>query len=79
MEDAAVPREMTLDEIRSTVADFAAAARHAVAAGFAGVEVHAANGFLLHQFLAQGSNRRTDAYGGPVPTASGSSSRWSRP
>lgn len=57
---------MTLDEIRSTVADFAAAARHAVAAGFAGVEVHAANGFLLHQFLAQGSNRRTDAYGGPV-------------
>ncbi|MEV7611985.1 alkene reductase [Streptomyces sp. NPDC089799] len=65
-QDAVVPREMTLDEIRSTVADFAAAARHAVDAGFAGVEVHAANGYLLHQFLAQGSNRRTDAYGGPV-------------
>ncbi|WP_331767352.1 alkene reductase [Embleya sp. NBC_00896] len=61
-----VPREMTLDEIRSTVADFAAAARNAVDAGFAGVEVHAANGYLLHQFLAQGTNHRTDAYGGSV-------------
>lgn len=63
---AAVPREMTVDEIRSTVADFAAAARNAVDAGFAGVEVHAANGYLLHQFLAKGTNHRTDAYGGPV-------------
>ncbi|GAA4837254.1 alkene reductase [Kitasatospora terrestris] len=65
-QDAVVPREMTLDEIRSTVADFAAAARNAVDAGFEGVEVHAANGYLLHQFLARGTNRRTDAYGGPV-------------
>ncbi|WP_318211805.1 alkene reductase [Streptomyces sp. SJL17-1] len=63
---AVVPREMTVDDIRSTVADFAAAARRAVDAGFAGVEVHAANGYLLHQFLAKGSNHRTDAYGGPV-------------
>jgi N-ethylmaleimide reductase len=63
---AAVPREMTVDEIHSTVADFAAAARKAVDAGFAGVEVHAANGYLLHQFLAKGTNHRTDAYGGPV-------------
>ncbi|MEV5379112.1 alkene reductase [Streptomyces nondiastaticus] len=61
-----VPREMTADDIRSTVADFARAARNAVAAGFAGVEVHAANGMLLHQFMAQNANRRTDAYGGPV-------------
>ncbi|MCO6006029.1 alkene reductase [Actinoallomurus purpureus] len=61
-----VPREMTRDEIRSTVADFAAAARNAVEAGFAGVEVHGANGYLLHQFTAQGTNHRTDAYGGPV-------------
>ncbi|MFE1772810.1 alkene reductase [Streptomyces sp. NPDC059008] len=61
-----VPREMTIDEIHSTVADFAAAARNAVDAGFAGVEVHAANGYLLHQFLAQGTNHRTDAYGGSV-------------
>ncbi|MFC1437740.1 alkene reductase [Streptacidiphilus sp. N1-10] len=63
-QNAVVPREMTIDEIRTTVADFAAAARYAVDAGFAGVEVHAANGYLLHQFLAQGTNHRTDAYGG---------------
>ncbi|WP_377266769.1 alkene reductase [Peterkaempfera sp. SMS 1(5)a] len=65
-QDAVVPREMTTDDIRLTVADFAAAARSAIDAGFEGVEVHAANGYLLHQFLAQGTNRRTDAYGGPV-------------
>ncbi|POX37572.1 alkene reductase [Streptomyces sp. Ru73] len=59
-----VPREMALDDIRTTVADFAAAARNAVDAGFAGVEVHSANGHLLHQFLASNTNRRTDAYGG---------------
>ncbi len=63
---AVTPRAMTAEEIEGTVADFAAAARNAVDAGFAGVEVHAANGYLLHQFLAQGTNRRTDAYGGPV-------------
>ncbi|WP_370420582.1 alkene reductase [Streptomyces sp. QH1-20] len=65
-QEAVVPREMSLQDIRSTVADFAAAARNAVAAGFAGVEVHGANGHLLHQFMAQGSNHRTDAYGGSV-------------
>ncbi|MBL1107176.1 alkene reductase [Streptomyces sp. 5-8] len=63
---AAVPREMTADDIRTTVADFAAAARRAVEAGFEGVEVHSANGMLLHQFLADNTNRRTDAYGGSV-------------
>ncbi|RSS57785.1 alkene reductase [Streptomyces sp. WAC07061] len=61
-----VPREMTPAEIRSTVADFAAAARRAVDAGFAGVEVHGGNGYLLHQFLASGTNHRTDGYGGSV-------------
>ncbi|MBP2404402.1 alkene reductase [Streptomyces syringium] len=65
-QEAVVPREMSLEDIRSTVADFAAAARNAVDAGFAGVEVHAANGHLLHQFMARGTNRRTDAYGGSV-------------
>ncbi|MEU8869724.1 alkene reductase [Streptomyces javensis] len=65
-QEAVVPREMTLEEIRSTIADFAAAARNARGAGFAGVEVHAANGYLLHQFLARGTNRRTDGYGGSV-------------
>ncbi|WP_171171863.1 alkene reductase [Streptomyces sp. I05A-00742] len=63
---AVVPREMTVDEIDATVTDFAAAARNAVEAGFAGVEVHAANGYLLHQFLGRGTNHRTDVYGGSV-------------
>ncbi|MFI9206075.1 alkene reductase [Streptomyces sp. NPDC053048] len=65
-QEAVVPREMSLDDIRSTVDDFATAARNAIDAGFAGVEVHAANGHLLHQFMAGNTNRRTDAYGGSV-------------
>ncbi|MFI5976605.1 alkene reductase [Streptomyces sp. NPDC051452] len=63
---AAVPRAMTAQDIRATIADFAAAARRAVEAGFEGVEVHSANGMLLHQFLADNTNRRTDGYGGPA-------------
>lgn len=59
-----VPRELTAEEIAATVEDFADAARNAVDAGFDGVELHGANGYLIHQFLADGSNRRTDAYGG---------------
>ncbi|MDT0609915.1 alkene reductase [Streptomyces lancefieldiae] len=62
---AVVPREMTAEDIRTTVADFARAARNALDAGFEGVEVHSANGHLLHQFLAANTNRRTDGYGGP--------------
>lgn len=61
---AVVPREMTTEDIRETVHDFAAGARRADEAGFAGVEVHGGNGYLLHQFLASGTNHRTDAYGG---------------
>ncbi|MFG3347027.1 alkene reductase [Streptomyces sp. NPDC048018] len=61
-----VPHELTLDEVRATVSDYAAAARRAVEAGFEGVEVHSANGMLPHQFLAPNTNRRTDAYGGPI-------------
>ncbi|MFB4278944.1 alkene reductase [Nonomuraea sp. MTCD27] len=61
-----VPREMTVAEIRSTVDDFAAAARRAIDAGFEGVEVHGANGYLIHQFLSDDTNRRGDAYGGSV-------------
>ncbi|MEU9267482.1 alkene reductase [Streptomyces sp. NPDC048251] len=63
---AVTPREMGPDDIRATVADFASAARNALDAGFEGVEVHAANGHLLHQFLAANTNHRTDAYGGSV-------------
>ncbi|MEU9084772.1 alkene reductase [Streptomyces sp. NPDC048357] len=66
LREAAPPREMTAEDIRSTVADFADAARNAVEAGFAGVEVHAANGHLLHQFLSRNTNRRTDEWGGSV-------------
>lgn len=62
----ATPRALTLDEIPRYVAAFADAARNAVAAGFDGVEVHGANGYLLDQFLRDGSNQRTDAYGGSV-------------
>ncbi|MER5871863.1 alkene reductase [Streptomyces sp. NPDC002044] len=66
LRDAVAPRAMTERDIADTVADFATAARNAVAAGFAGVEVHSANGHLLHQFLSRNTNRRTDAWGGPV-------------
>ncbi|MGW2272674.1 alkene reductase [Streptomyces yangpuensis] len=66
LREAVAPREMTEADIRSTIADFANAARNAVGAGFAGVEVHSANGHLLHQFLARNTNRRTDGWGGSV-------------
>ncbi|MFB4304814.1 alkene reductase [Actinomadura sp. GTD37] len=58
------PRAMTTAEAEATVADFAAAARNAVRAGFDGVEVHGANGYLVQQFLAENTNRRTDRFGG---------------
>jgi N-ethylmaleimide reductase len=60
------PRELTVDEIRATVQDYASATRNALAAGFDGVEIHAANGYLIHQFLASNTNRRTDRYGGSL-------------
>lgn len=64
--ESVVPREMTGEDIATTIADFAQAARNAVAAGFDGVEVHSANGYLLHQFISPNTNRRTDEWGGPV-------------
>ncbi|MDP2328628.1 MAG: NADH:flavin oxidoreductase/NADH oxidase [Dehalococcoidia bacterium] len=59
-----VPHEMTLAEVRQLVDDFAAAARRAASAGFRAVEVHAAHGYLLHEFLSPLSNLRDDEYGG---------------
>ena len=59
-----VPRALDAAEIPGVVEEFVQAARNAVAAGLDGVEVHAANGYLIHQFLAPGSNQRTDGYGG---------------
>ncbi|MEV7966537.1 alkene reductase [Sphaerisporangium sp. NPDC088356] len=62
-QDLPTPRGLTATEIRATIADFAGAARRAVHAGFDGVELHGGNGYLVHQFLAPGTNRRSDAYG----------------
>ncbi|MFF3432218.1 alkene reductase [Streptomyces sp. NPDC002602] len=62
--DLAAPKELTEAEIRQTIADFAVSARNAIEAGFDGVELHGANGYLIHQFLGPHSNRRTDAWGG---------------
>lgn len=59
-----VPRALETDEVPGIVEEFVHAARQAMAAGLDGVEVHAANGYLLHQFLAPSSNTRTDGYGG---------------
>jgi N-ethylmaleimide reductase len=60
------PRALETAEIPGLIAQFAAGARNAKDAGFDGVEVHGANGYLLDQFLQSGSNLRTDAYGGPI-------------
>ncbi|MEN8585345.1 alkene reductase [Burkholderia sp. RS01] len=60
------PRELSEDEITQTISDFADAARNAIDAGFDGVEIHGANGYLIHQFLAPNSNVRTDSWGGNV-------------
>ena len=64
MKDFVTPREMTTSEVKQTVQDFAAAARRAIDAGFDGVELHGANGYLAHQFLGTNTNLRTDQYGG---------------
>ncbi len=58
------PRAMTFEEIKHTVSAFAEAARRAITAGFRVVEIHAAHGYLIHEFLSPLSNQRTDAYGG---------------
>lgn len=60
------PRALQTDEIAGIVEQFRQGAQHAKAAGFDGVEVHGANGYLLDQFLEDGTNQRTDRYGGSV-------------
>jgi N-ethylmaleimide reductase len=60
------PRALSTEEVAATVLDFAHAATSAVAAGADGVEIHGANGYLIHQFLSSNANRRTDRYGGSV-------------
>ncbi len=64
LQPATQPRALTLDEIAELRSDYAASARNALQAGFDGIEVQAANGYLIDQFLQDAANRRTDAYGG---------------
>jgi N-ethylmaleimide reductase len=61
-----MPRELTIPEIKAIVQDFAQAAKNAIAAGFDGVELHGANGYLIEQFIDSQTNHRTDEYGGSV-------------
>jgi len=60
------PRALKIEEIKGIVEAFRRGAQNALAAGFDGVELHGANGYLLDQFLQDGSNHRTDEYGGPI-------------
>ena len=63
---AQTPREMTKDDIKQVIAEFRLAAENAIEAGFDGVEIHAANGYLIDQFLRSNSNHRGDEYGGSI-------------
>jgi N-ethylmaleimide reductase len=66
MQNYPVPKEMTSTDIKTAKEEYIQAARNAIDAGFDGVELHGANGYLLDQFLNPGSNKRTDSYGGSV-------------
>jgi N-ethylmaleimide reductase len=66
LQDFVTPRELSIDELPGIVADYVQATKYALEAGFDGVEIHAANGYLLDQFLRNGTNRRLDSYGGSI-------------
>jgi len=66
MQDFPVPKEMTPEELLQTKAEYVTAAKNAIEAGFDGVELHGANGYLLEQFLSPVSNVRKDNYGGSI-------------
>lgn len=66
LQDFVTPRELSIDELPGIVADYVQATKYALEAGFDGVEIHAANGYLLDQFLRNGTNRRLDNYGGSI-------------
>lgn len=61
-----IPRSLSTGEVAATVDDFRRAAAASIAAGADGVEIHAANGYLVHQFLSDNTNQRTDRYGGSI-------------
>ena len=66
MQDMGTPEALTAEEVQSTKQEYITAAKNAIAAGFDGVELHGANGYLLEQFLSPFSNVRTDEYGGNI-------------
>lgn len=68
--DSVVPEEMTVEDIKESINDYAQAAKNAIEAGFDGVEIHGANGYLVDQFLQDVCNKRTDSYGGSVENRS---------
>ena len=70
MQDFPVPKEMTQEDLKQTKDQFVASAKNAIDAGFDGVELHAANGYLLEQFLSPESNIRKDDYGGSIENRS---------
>ena len=70
MQDLPVPQAMTIEEVREARDEYVQAARNAIAAGFDGIELHGANGYLMEQFLSPFSNIRTDEYGGTVENRS---------
>lgn len=66
LKDTVTPKAMTIEDIKTTVKDFANAAKNSMEAGFDGVEIHSSNGYLFHQFFNATSNHRTDEYGGNI-------------
>lgn len=70
MQPHPAPRELTTDEVKAAIEEFVQAARNAVEAGFDGVELHGANGYLIEQFLHPVTNQRTDEYGGSIENRS---------
>jgi NADPH2 dehydrogenase len=69
-EGAPIPKAMTIEEIKQVVQDHVSAAKNAIQAGFDGVEIHGANGYLLDQFIQDVSNKRNDEYGGSIENRS---------
>ncbi|CCH55926.1 NADH:flavin oxidoreductase/NADH oxidase [Fibrisoma limi BUZ 3] len=70
MQPHPTPRELTAGEVKATIQEFVTASQNAIEAGFDGVELHGANGYLIEQFISPDSNQRTDEYGGSIENRS---------